>query len=127
MESVSLHPVPHQRVRIQDNFWAPRQALNSSKTLPAIYEQLKITGRLDALNLQWKPGDPNPPHVFWESDIAKWIEAVFLSQATIPNDSLTAKAEEVISLLLAAQQPDGYLNVYYTVVEPGRRWTNLRD
>ena len=23
------------------------------------------------------------------------------------------------------QQPDGYLNTYYTVVEPGRRWTNV--
>lgn len=23
------------------------------------------------------------------------------------------------------QKPDGYLNTYYTVVEPGRRWTNV--
>ena len=26
-----------------------------------------------------------------------------------------------------AQQPDGYLNTYYTVKEPGKRWTNMRD
>src|SRR5262249_701057 len=26
-----------------------------------------------------------------------------------------------------AQQPDGYLDTYYIVKEPGKRWTNLRD
>jgi uncharacterized protein len=31
----------------------------------------------------------------------------------------------VIAKIAAAQQPDGYLNTYYTLAEPGKRWTNL--
>lgn len=34
---------------------------------------------------------------------------------------------KIIDLIVAAQQEDGYLNVYYTVVEPEDRWSNLRD
>ena len=33
----------------------------------------------------------------------------------------------MIALIAGAQQPDGYLDTYYIVKEPGRRWTNLRD
>ena len=31
----------------------------------------------------------------------------------------------MIAKIAAAQQKDGYLNCYYTLVEPGKRWTNL--
>jgi DUF1680 family protein len=30
-------------------------------------------------------------------------------------------------MIQSAQQPDGYLNIHYTVVEPGKRFSNLRD
>ena len=30
-------------------------------------------------------------------------------------------------MIRSAQQPDGYLNIHYTVVEPEKRFTNLRD
>lgn len=30
-------------------------------------------------------------------------------------------------MIATAQQPDGYLNIHFTVVEPGKRFTNLRD
>ena len=65
--------------------------------------------------------------VFQDSDIAKWLEAVAYSLATRGDTELEATADEVISLIGRSQQPDGYLNTYYTVKEPGRRWTNLRD
>ncbi|TMC20604.1 MAG: glycoside hydrolase family 127 protein, partial [Chloroflexi bacterium] len=47
--------------------------------------------------------------------------------ATYPDPALEAQVDEVIRLIVAAQQPDGYLNTYFTVVEPEKRWTNLRD
>ena len=65
--------------------------------------------------------------VFQDSDVAKWLEAVAYALAAEPNPELEKTADEVISLIGRAQQPDGYLNTYYTVKEPGRRWTNLRD
>lgn len=65
--------------------------------------------------------------VFQDSDLAKWIEAVAYSLMTKPNPELEKTTDEVIDLIARAQQPDGYLNTYYTVKEPGKRWTNLRD
>src|SRR5438105_15609666 len=122
-----LSPVPISRVRLHDAFWAPRQEINRTATLPLIYRHCQQTGRIGALKLDWKPGQPNPPHIFWESDVAKWMEAASYSLRTHPDAELTGQLDEIITLLAKAQRPDGYLNAYFTVVEPGRRWTNLRD
>ncbi len=70
-----LTPLPFTQVQLHDAFWAPRMLANRSATLPAEYAQLESTGRLAALELAWQPGAGNPPHIFWDSDIAKWIEA----------------------------------------------------
>ncbi|NJM08662.1 glycoside hydrolase family 127 protein [Candidatus Gracilibacteria bacterium] len=120
-------PLPLTQVMFADTFWAPRIALTRTQTLPFEYEQCKQTGRIDALRLDWRPGQEPQPHIFWESDVAKWLEAASYSLATTADPALEALVAEVIDLLAAAQQPDGYLNVYFTVVAPGNRWTDLRD
>ena len=125
--SAELRPLAWKDVTIEDRFWAPRQKTNREVTMPHVYRMCKETGRIDALRLQWKAGDPNPPHIFRESDVGKWVEAAAYSLATHPDDQLDKLADEVIDLFAGAQQGDGYLNAHYTVVEPGRRWTNLRD
>lgn len=123
----TLAPLPLSKVKLEGGFWGARQELNRAVTLPIEYEQLKGTGRIDAFKLGWRPGQPNPPHQFWDSDVAKWIEAVGYSLATHPDPALERLADEVIALIVGAQQPDGYLNVHFTVVEPQNRWKNLRD
>ncbi|AGE22473.1 MULTISPECIES: glycoside hydrolase family 127 protein [Geobacillus] len=65
--------------------------------------------------------------VFQDSDVGKWLEAVAYLLEEKRDPELEALADDVIELLSRAQQPDGYLNTYYTVKEPGKRWTNLRD
>lgn len=65
--------------------------------------------------------------VFQDSDVAKWLEAVGYSLRLKRDPGLEARADAVIDLVAAAQQPDGYLNTYFTVKEPGKRWTNLQD
>ena len=65
--------------------------------------------------------------VFQDSDVAKWLEAVAFSLAANKDEELEKTADNVIALIGRAQQPDGYLNTYYIVKEPGNRWTNLRD
>jgi DUF1680 family protein len=120
-------PVPVAAVAIDDAFWSSRLEINRERTIPFQYAQCKETGRIDALRLEWKPGAAPVPHIFWDSDVAKWIEAASYSLATHPDADLDAQVDEVIALLAAAQQPDGYLNTYFTVVKPGERWTDLRD
>lgn len=125
-----LTPLPFTHVKLTDRFWAPRIEVNRTATLPAEYAMCETTGRIAAFDLKWKRGDPNPPHIFWDSDVAKWIEAAAYSLAAHPDPELDALLDSVIARIAKAQQRDGYLNTHYIVFERARldkRWTNLRD
>jgi DUF1680 family protein len=126
-EKHALQHLPFQQVRWGDGFWGEKVARNRSVTIPAVLHQLQETGHIDALKLEWKPGDPKMPHIFWESDLAKWMEGVAYSLATHPDSDLEALMDSIIDRMEKAQQPDGYLNAHFTVVEPQKRWSNLRD
>lgn len=121
----SMKAVSFRCVEINDRFWSPRLEVNRQRTIPHEYQQCKETGRIDAFDLDWKPGKEPKPHYFWDSDVAKWIEAASYSLATHPDPELEQLLDEVIEKIKSAQQPDGYLNVYFTVVEPENRWKNL--
>jgi DUF1680 family protein len=103
-----------------------------SRPFPAIYRQLERTGRIDAFSLKWKKGEQNPPHIFWDSDVAKWVEAACydLSGSDLADPAAKRKKRilrEVVRKILSAQQGDGYLNTYFTLLKPKARWTNVRD
>ncbi|HLA45334.1 MAG TPA: beta-L-arabinofuranosidase domain-containing protein, partial [Aggregatilineales bacterium] len=121
-----LEAIPLQNIKIEKGLLGERQATIRNRTIPAIYHQMKITGRLDAWRLDWKPGQ-RKPHIFWDSDAGKWIEATAYSLITSPNPEFEKQVDEVVELIEGAQQPDGYLNIFYTAVEPQNRWRNLRD
>ena len=65
--------------------------------------------------------------VFQDSDVAKWLEATAYVLALHPDPQLEQEVDEVIALLEATQQEDGYLNSYFTVKRPDKRWTNLQE
>ncbi|KAF4445063.1 hypothetical protein F53441_10987 [Fusarium austroafricanum] len=112
-----------------------RRKIVSRTTVHAQLDQLRSTGRYDCFKLKWHPiyEDksmwPVPFHLFWDSDIAKWIEGAcyFLADPDEYDEEIDRTVRELVDMIRAAQQEDGYLNVHYTVVEPGKRWTNLRD
>ncbi|RYP78841.1 hypothetical protein DL771_000226 [Monosporascus sp. 5C6A] len=97
--------------------------------------QLRETGRYDAFRLRWQPAYdvdrdrwPCPRPVFWDSDVAKWLEGACYLLAAGPYDpEVDAAVRELAAMIRSAQQEDGYLNVYFTVVAPERRWTDIRD
>lgn len=128
-----MTPVSFERVRIDDAFWSPRQRVNRERTIPQIYQQLMKTGRIAALGGEWSEelrqrgtrGDI--VHLFYDSDVAKWLEAASYSLALNPDPALSDLVDDLIARLAAAQQPDGYLNSWFTAVEPEKRWANLRD
>ncbi len=64
--------------------------------------------------------------VFGDTDAYKWLEAVAYCANNGETEYLPM-ADELIELLGQAQQPDGYLNTYYTVCEPEQRWKNLTE
>jgi DUF1680 family protein len=120
-------PVTFSNVKINDKFWAPRIEIMYKNTIPITYKHLVNTGRLDAFRLKWKPGMPFEPHVFWDSDVAKWLETVAYIYHLNKDSDLDKLMDEVIALIVSAQQPDGYLNTHFTVVDPKMRFKNMRD
>jgi hypothetical protein len=64
-------------------------------------------------------------NVFQDSDVYKWLEAVAYSLQQVPDDALQKIADSVIDLLAQAQEADGYLNSYFTIEDPKRRFKRL--
>lgn len=65
--------------------------------------------------------------VFQDSDAAKWLEAVGFSLALFPDKVLERKANELIDIIAAAQDEDGYLNTYFTIKDRDKRLKNLLE
>jgi len=125
---LKLQPVPFPDVAIQDSFWAPRRETNRVTSTPFSLQKLEEAGNLEDIRLAARGatnGYRGP--VFMDSDLYKALEAVAYSLATRPDPALQKQLDDIIALLARAQQPDGYLNSHFTVKEPARRWTNLRD
>ncbi|HOP11443.1 MAG TPA: glycoside hydrolase family 127 protein [Oscillospiraceae bacterium] len=110
--------IPFQKVDIEGGFWGQKQQLNRDVTIRAVRDQFEDTGRFAAFDFDWTEGKPNKPHYFWDSDIAKWIESAAYIIDKNPDPELEAKIEEVIDKIEAHRQPDGYFNIYFTVVDP---------
>jgi len=115
-------------------FLSRRRDTVRKTTLLYQLEVLKSTGRYDAFKLQWHPSysdkpdvPPIPNHLFWDSDVAKWIEGACYALRTDDVKDVSKAVEELVEMIRLAQQEDGYLNIHYTVVEPKFRFTNLRD
>ncbi len=125
---LKLRPVPFTDVQIHDSFWSPRQEVNRTASLPLNFEMLEKSGNIRNLELaaaKATSGFTGP--VFMDSDVHKALEAASYSLASHPDPALEKRLDEIIAKLAAAQLADGYLDSYYIVKEPGRRWTNLRD
>lgn len=120
-------PISFANVTIKDSFWTPKLETNHNITIKASYQQLVETGRINAFKMNWKPGKGKTPHIFWDSDVAKWVETVSYSLQNNNDPELEQTLHNVVDLICSAQQPDGYLNTHFTQVRPQQRWQNLKD
>jgi uncharacterized protein len=127
--------VKDQTVTIQDDFWGRYIRLVQNVVIPYQYEALhdRALGAEPShaiANFEIAAGRKTGEFygwVFQDSDVAKWLEAVGYSLSITRDPELERQADEVIDLVGEAQQEDGYLNTYFTIKEPGKRWTNLND
>ena len=121
-------PAQINAVRLSDPYLAPRMAANYQVTIPSSIRKCHETGRIEAFKLNWKPGMPNQPHIFWDSDVAKVLEGMAYAVAQHPEDrALAEELDSYVDLIISAQQPDGYLNIVFTSQRPEERWSNLYD
>lgn len=125
---VKLTPVPFTQVTITSSFWAPRQETNRRVSIPHSLEMLEKSGNIRNLERaarHERAGYEGP--VFMDSDLYKALESASFSLATHPDPELDKRLDEIIAKIAAAQMPDGYLDTWYEVNAPDKRWTNLRD
>ncbi len=123
------------RINITDKFWGRYLNIVSEQVIPYQWEALndrlpKAAPSHAIQNIKIAAGEIKGEYygmVFQDSDVAKWLEAVAYSLEHTPDPELEKNADELIDLLGKAQDVDGYLNTYYLVKEPGKRWTNVRD
>ncbi|KAJ4377519.1 hypothetical protein N0V83_000344 [Neocucurbitaria cava] len=116
-----------------ESILASRRNRVASTTIKTQLDQLKTTGRYSCFELKWHPTYddtsmwPVPKHLFWDSDIAKWIEGACYFLESHYDKEIDDAVQYMVRTIRGAQQEDGYLNIHYTVVDPGGRWSNLRD
>lgn len=119
-----MKSITFDKINITDGFWKARQDLNKTVTVNAVWNRFSDTGRIKAFEFKWKEGDDCKPHIFWDSDVAKWIESAAYIIHKNPDKELEDKIEWLIDRIEENQHPDGYFNLYYTLCEPGKRFTD---
>ncbi len=123
----SLTPVAFTSVRLTDEFWAKRIETNRKQTLSYCFSKCKETGRLRNFAKASGRVEGEFEGIYYnDSDVYKVIEGAAYSLAAHPDSELDSYLDHLIDDIATAQQPDGYLNTYHTLVEPDKRWTNIR-
>ncbi|MBI4892541.1 MAG: glycoside hydrolase family 127 protein [Acidobacteria bacterium] len=120
-----LHPVPVRAVSLQPGFWKSRQDTAIRNSIPTLLALLEEKGTLDNFRRLAKPnsGIPRRGPLYTDSDLYKWLEAAAWSLAVQPNPKLEATIDQTIDTILAAQEPSGYLNTWFTGDRSSLRWT----
>ncbi|MFT4007654.1 MAG: glycoside hydrolase family 127 protein, partial [Lacrimispora sp.] len=135
MKKTANSAVPLNKIKIQDAFWNKYIGLVKEVILPYQWEVLNDR-RKDVEtshcieNFKIAAGEKEGSFkgaVFQDTDVAKWLEAVGFVLSMGRDEALEKQADETIALIGRAQQKDGYLNTYFTIEEPGRRFTNLME
>jgi DUF1680 family protein len=122
-----LTAVPFQDVRIADAFWGPRLRTNRTATIEANLRQCESTGRINNFAVAGKLVDgQHKGELYNDSDVYKMIEGIAYALADRRDPDLEKRTDAIIVQIAAAQQPDGYLNTYYTLVKPQERWKNIQ-
>lgn len=119
----NLTPLEFDKVDITGGFWFDKQNINKKATLEAVHNRFKQTGRFDAFACRWDGIPEHKPHVYWDSDIAKWIEGASYIVAKKSDESIIARIEEVIDNIEKKRDENGYFNSYYLAVEPEKKFT----
>lgn len=121
-----IEPVDFSHVKIQDHFWSPRLKKHISATLPVCIDQIENqTGRIRNFENAAKGKGEHSGIFFDDSDVYKALEGIAYSLINNPDPELEKKADEWIGKFAAAQQPDGYINTFYTLTGLEKRWTNM--
>lgn len=137
-----------EQIQVQSKFWRERQRVIREQMIPY---QWNVINDLQSVNIASTntggDGDAQDTDksyvvenfliaagkkqgkrggmVFQDSDAYKWLEAVAYSLECYPDPKLQAQADSLVQIIADAQESDGYLNTYFQVNEPDRKYQSL--
>lgn len=111
-----IQEVPFTQVHLDDAFWTPRIETNRTVSIPSAFRECEQNGRFDnfALAAGLIKGEHRGDFSFDDTDPYKVIEGASYSLAVKYDKALDAYLDSVITLIAAAQEPDGYLTTCVT-------------
>jgi DUF1680 family protein len=127
-------------------FWAERIEATRTRTLPILYKRCEEAGMFDQIDSHRPVPEQRIPfstafggstirpvggnvtsQMYWDSDVAKVIEAAAACLAGQRDPGLEAMVDRIVDMYHDLQAADGYLNSWFLRMQPGKRWLNLRD
>lgn len=119
--------VNFSQVQITDDFWKPKMEKVSLVTIPVCIDQTEVkTPRIHNFEIAAGKKKGKFQGIFYDdSDVYKALEAIAYSLKNHPDAAREKKADEWIDLIAGAQLPDGYIDTYYSLQFPEKRWTDM--
>ncbi len=114
-------------IDITGGFWKTKQDMVKNITVDAVYDRFSDTHRFDALKCEWKDGELNQPHIFWDSDVAKWIEGVSYILKKERNERPDNIIDESVDLIVKNSDENGYYNSHFLVTRQDERFHHRGD
>lgn len=121
-----MNLIDFRKTELANGFWKKQVDTVSEVSVFNVYKRFVETGRFAALNCTWKAGDPYEPHIFWDSDIAKWIESVSYIIEKRPCPDLEKVIDDVADAMEKNADEYGYFNSCY-LVHDKPRWSDRTD
>lgn len=117
-----MQKVPFYDLKVTGGFWAERQKTVEEKTVWAVYDRFAETGRIQTMDCR---AHDIKPHIFWGSDVVKWMEGVAYILEQKDDAKLRAIIDEIIKMIEQATAEDGYYNSYFNSPDP--KWGRFSD
>ena len=106
-----ITPVPFTSVKVTDAFWGQRLKASREVTIPLAFSKCEETGRYQNFVKAAHPSDSYKVEGFSfdDTDVYKTIEGASYSMQIYPDKKLDRYIDSVLTIVKAAQEPDGYL------------------
>lgn len=122
-------------IKMKDGFWDYYRNLVSDGVVPYQWKALNdlVEGAEPShaiTNFEIAAGVKDGEYygaVFQDSDVYKWLEMTTYSLSYKDNPEIREHLDYTIDLIVKSQEENGYLNTYYQLSAPDKKWTNLRD
>ena len=111
----ALSPLGIGDVRIEAGFWADMQSTNASEIIRHCHSWMDRLGWIDnfAAAVEGRLPKDRTGREFSDSDVYKLVEAIAWEVARSADPALEALYDTLVSTIVAAQEPDGYLNTKF--------------